>query len=382
MRRALLALALMCAILAPLTAADAGRRALPGRRPLGIGDLVSSVYKISGLATAVEFLRDPIGEIEEVFVVICKVQYVWKSNACDFCGGADAARDIYEECNRSAAFKASKIGRLICFAAFSTGEQGCSQPSSCDNGPVFASECGDESSSGSSSDEGGCFPQDATVEVRGCPARFAHSVALTMSADDLRLCAYVCSAACEVPRHCGRQSSSDACGAILPDLQVAGGHTKRMDQLSIGDRVLTADPLTGGQTNTAGSCRKLPPRHLCPRQPPHRMQGRTLAHPSARPSCSHLCSPHPNCAGSLSYQPVYFFGHRLPNTPFPFMKLSTSAGPDLRLTADHHLPVCSATMCEPGSGFANVPARSVRAGDSVLLVQGMGFCVRCKAGVL
>ncbi len=106
-------------------------------------------------------------------------------------------------------------------------------------------------------------------------------------------------------------------------LQLSDGSFKRMDQLVIGDAVLSADAGTG----------------------------------------------------ALTFQPVYFFGHRLSATASQFVSLTTSSGGRLRLTPDHHIPLCTSGPCNKWQEFTPAPARAVRIGHSVLLKQGEGRVV-------
>lgn len=110
-------------------------------------------------------------------------------------------------------------------------------------------------------------------------------------------------------------------------MQLSDGRTKRMDQLAIGDAVLAADASTG----------------------------------------------------ALTFQPVYFFGHRLSGAASRFVSLTTSSGRRLRLTSDHHLPLCTSGACNNWQEFAAAPASAVRTGHSVLLKQGEGQPCRTRA---
>ena len=121
-----------------------------------------------------------------------------------------------------------------------------------------------------------------------------------------QLCCCACLLQPSPPQTCGSSAAySVACKKVccavgnlaaqhlgVPPLQVAGGHTKRMDQLAIGDSVLAVDAGTG----------------------------------------------------ALSYQPVYFFGHRLRSNASRFVSLRTSSGGHLRLTSGHHMPLCTTRL--------------------------------------
>jgi hypothetical protein len=73
-------------------------------------------------------------------------------------------------------------------------------------------------------------------------------------------------------------------------------------------------------------------------------------------------------AGALSYQPVYFFGHRKADGAHPFFRLATKYR-TLLLSGDHFLLACRASSdCSKVEAFVEVPAKTVRKEDSVLVL--------------
>ena len=77
-------------------------------------------------------------------------------------------------------------------------------------------------------------------------------------------------------------------------------------------------------------------------------------------------------AGTLTYQPIYFFGHHDKTAQDTFVSIHTNST-TLHLTPDHHIPVCSAPFsgCHSFDAFRMVPASSVRVGQ-VLVVLSAG----------
>jgi hypothetical protein len=79
-----------------------------------------------------------------------------------------------------------------------------------------------------------------------------------------------------------------------------------------------------------------------------------------------------DAAGTLSYQPVYFFGHRKTEGFHAFVRVATQDHV-LLLTGDHFLPMCKAGAdCLHVEAFEVAPARTVARGDSVLVVGSNG----------
>lgn len=104
---------------------------------------------------------------------------------------------------------------------------------------------------------------------------------------------YCCDCDCDCGCCDARNGDSTCCGGCTPcfpaDAQAVleDGSVKRMDELAIGDRVLTLDPATG----------------------------------------------------KPAFSDIYMFGHQDASTRAPYVHVGTESGTELRLTADHYVAV-------------------------------------------
>ena len=74
-------------------------------------------------------------------------------------------------------------------------------------------------------------------------------------------------------------------------------------------------------------------------------------------------------AGTVAFEPIYFFGHQDHTSQSIFVTIQTNAT-TLTMTPDHYIPACTtpSSGCRSWSSFTTVPASSVRAGQAVMVV--------------
>jgi hypothetical protein len=111
------------------------------------------------------------------------------------------------------------------------------------------------------------------------------------------------------------------CFPASATVQLEGGITSRMDQLQLGDRVLTVLP-----------------------------------------------------NGSTSYSDVYIFGHRLPNKRVTYLRIYTSGNISIHMSGSHYIHVARGAACLASPRVAcavTLPARLLQLGDVVFTVRPM-----------
>ena len=82
----------------------------------------------------------------------------------------------------------------------------------------------------------------------------------------------------------------------------------------------------------------------------------------------------------MVYQPIYFFGHQSPLPENAFVTIHTTTT-TVRMTQDHHIPVCTTSDCNDQASFNNVPAGTVRSGQVVRLGTSAGEHDHCNGSM-